>query len=1452
MSSDNECLNSSGEETDDDHMNSSDDEQKVGHSSSRDTDELMTIAQQALFPQGLLECCVTVSENSNVATMLPFMFRHEVLSIAPRVDTSKPFVFAVHDVQVCTVGKACGRASAAMLCQDSFYDSLDASYQHNVQHVRDKAQQGHSFHGDRSSSSFRYARRSDAATGDVLNMKQDVVDADAVPCTNEQCTVYVHGVDPHGRTVSVKILNFRPYCIVDLSGYDVSACSAIAQSVARAIEERLRVPTRCIQHKVVALQKFRFWWSSPEDVCQRAKFVHAVLYFPNSETCIKAGQVMRDNGLYIKIQGRGLVSVKLKCEEYTIESHTKWYNHTRVDRRGWCVVDGGQYSLVDDAQARATFSHLEMITDQKNVHGLDEKYHSMYFASAGPGNIVPRPDEMPPELWRSTDIETLNPTCDGSPPDALDRSNSIFMISDVFAWMNKAPPVLKKDCTSDSRASVKTHEHTVYTESVLQTERAQRVKARDERRAKRMHRRAHRSSARAYISERLREGKSLSYDDQLNAEIADDEELASSESDGDEAEEAFHLKKDRLRLAQAAAYDQMRVSSYPWPVCSDVTIRNRMDVNKRTTGVSIEDIHAERLDSPGVVAGRAFLRVLYVLGPCAAVKGTIVLSFDNEADLLSAWRDVGRLMLPDVTTGWNWDKYDHPYLFRRATMLNVRRFFRQSRLFCDTTRVWMARVASNAMGDNTLMQMTQGYTSFDLMPFVRSNYRMTNYKLKTVSSQLLGRSKIDVSYEFVNRSGVSKVSLDLAVSGIYCVVDSELVLELVQATGAASTMTQFCRIMAVEASEYSQRGQQVRVRNQMLDDCRAQGFVMDGLVRRRARVDDYGHRIAGEEEDLYGCAAEESSYEGGYVVDGALGYVDEPIVTLDFASLYPSIQQRYNICPSTFIPPNVPEDQVNEWESKGLVVERIKGTLGVHRFVQNEVGVMPKRLRAMFVGRKSTKKLMAQAYADGRDEEGRALNAKQNAQKFTMNSYYGALAAVGGMLTMKEVSDAITARGRELTKGACMFVEKEYGHLGWFIRAGDTDSIMVQMPPSADARSQGHRAIMHEAWQRGTELTQRFNKEIFREPIKYELEKIYIRAFFVARKKYATFQVEENEDNKPTLKARGLECERRDNPKYVRDAQKKVMKALLQRGDKRAALAVARAAVKKLGSSAPPLDDIVIYKELRAGKGLGPPPSAHVACAFRMGHLLRNAMPSSGERIGYLVSTKPDERNGIPPPGFVAPSAALTRTKPTGSRGKNLNAGSALSAGRAVDAQVSWGKRSCFSEQVTASEKSSKDTKQDSEKVYLLVRTLDEVRDNPKEHPLNVQYYLEHQLCKPLLRVLPDKEKELLLASVQEVKARSQGIRSIGCAATITDADSSMVDAGATNLVGGKEALALLSRCMPQRKRQRGPAQQAARKECRDGGDHDDDVEMYNKTKSSKPKTVVSLSSFSCVCLGPQ
>ena len=46
----------------------------------------------------------------------------------------------------------------------------------------------------------------------------------------------------------------------------------------------------------------------------------------------------------------------------------------------------------------------------------------------------------------------------------------------------------------------------------------------------------------------------------------------------------------------------------------------------------------------------------------------------------------------------------------------------------------------------------------------------------------------------------------------------------------------------------------------------------------------------------------EGQYEGAVVIEPTRGFYKDPVATLDFASLYPSIMMAHNLCYSTLVP----------------------------------------------------------------------------------------------------------------------------------------------------------------------------------------------------------------------------------------------------------------------------------------------------------------------------------------------------------------------------------------------------------------------------------------------------------------------------------------------------------------------------------------------------------------------
>lgn len=85
---------------------------------------------------------------------------------------------------------------------------------------------------------------------------------------------------------------------------------------------------------------------------------------------------------------------------------------------------------------------------------------------------------------------------------------------------------------------------------------------------------------------------------------------------------------------------------------------------------------------------------------------------------------------------------------------------------------------------------------------------------------------------------------------------------------------EMARVTGVPIKFLFTRGQQIKVTSQLY----RKAFEVDMLIPNERRATDV-----------------EGGYEGATVIEPKIGYYTDPIATLDFASLYPSIMMAHNL-----------------------------------------------------------------------------------------------------------------------------------------------------------------------------------------------------------------------------------------------------------------------------------------------------------------------------------------------------------------------------------------------------------------------------------------------------------------------------------------------------------------------------------------------------------------------------
>lgn len=115
------------------------------------------------------------------------------------------------------------------------------------------------------------------------------------------------------------------------------------------------------------------------------------------------------------------------------------------------------------------------------------------------------------------------------------------------------------------------------------------------------------------------------------------------------------------------------------------------------------------------------------------------------------------------------------------------------------------------------------------------------------------------------------------------------------------------------------------------------------------------------------------------VIEPTRGFYKEPVATLDFASLYPSIMMAHNLCYSSLVPKHKrhehnPED-ITETPNGDLFVKPSK-----------KKGILPMILEELISARKRAKNELAKATDPF---EKAVLDGRQLALKISANSVYG-------------------------------------------------------------------------------------------------------------------------------------------------------------------------------------------------------------------------------------------------------------------------------------------------------------------------------------------------------------------------------------------------------------------------------------------------------------------------------
>jgi len=553
--------------------------------------------------------------------------------------------------------------------------------------------------------------------------------------------------------------------------------------------------------------------------------------------------------------------------------------------------------------------------------------------------------------------------------------------------------------------------------------------------------------------------------------------------------------------------------------------------------------------------------------------GNDVLGFESEKEMLKKFLDIIDRYDPDFFVGYNVNGFDLPYLERRLANNNLSRAIGR----CVSKPLLCRKFG------NTYKNSITGRCIIDIYELVRAGARigmfkgLKRYGLGDVSRMILNEDKVDVARSEINKRWEDhgekfKKLVD------YNRKDSELPIKILLNQKLLDKYLELCKVTGVLIQDALSSGEATRIENLVLREFNKKNFIIPCKPTDR-------------EISKRNIERRESGLKGAFVLSPAIGFHDTCVVYLDFKSMYPSIIQSFNICPTTLI---ISEKNVE-------TIKTITGTKFVSPTIRK--GIIPEILKNLIETRDKIKKEMKKATTEKRK---RYLYAKQNALKIAANAFYGYSGYLRAKLYVLDIANAITGTGRDLIHKTKNIVETQTEYK---VVYADTDSVMVKLKTKD----------LEEAFKEGKRLSEIINNGI-NNILKIKIESIFKTLLILSKKRYVGWSFEPMDHGwDESFVMKGIETVRRDWCDLVSETLTRVLDTILKKQDIKKAVDIVKEEINKIKTGKVDINKLVITKSITKSsssyKGIQP----HIELLKKMKKRDPSSAPGIGDRIGFVI-----------------------------------------------------------------------------------------------------------------------------------------------------------------------------------------------------------------------------------------
>ena len=576
-----------------------------------------------------------------------------------------------------------------------------------------------------------------------------------------------------------------------------------------------------------------------------------------------------------------------------------------------------------------------------------------------------------------------------------------------------------------------------------------------------------------------------------------------------------------------------------------------------------------------------------------------MLFVDSEGDLFKEIFRVVDEHDPDIITGYEIKMSSLGYLIERANNIglnfqaNISRFPEETKDISDEPEGvsnWWVTVTNEVQ--------LAGRVIINLWRLMRTEVTLTNYSFESVAYHVLHerlpKHPQPTLFNFYKDAKLFFNFVD------YFIIRARGNLRLLLDLNILVRTSEMGRLFGIEFFNVLSRGSQYRVESMMSRLAKPLKFIS----------------ISPSPDQRMSMAAPEFI---PLVMEPESKFYGDPVVVLDFQSLYPTMIIAYNMCFSTCL------GRVNYLGTYGSFpfgaatlnvtpncLKKYKDHMFVSpcgvAFVNQSVrkGVLPMMLNEILETRIMVKQMMKQH----KDDKAlyKMLDARQMALKLIANVTYGYTSAnFSGRMPCIEIGDSIVAKGRETLESAIELVNNT-PKWGGRVVYGDTDSLFILFKGCSK----------EDAFKRGHEIAELVT-ELNPKPVKLKFEKVYYPCVLQTKKRYVGMKYE-SPDDPGEYEAKGIETVRRDGCPASVKTLKQALHILFKTRDLSNIKTFLQNQFMKIAKNQISVQDFIFAKEYRGRDSYRQ--GASVPALEIAKKRLKNdprSEPLVGERVQYVI-----------------------------------------------------------------------------------------------------------------------------------------------------------------------------------------------------------------------------------------